>query len=183
VHVILEAAARVLVARGYASANTNRIAEVAGVSVGTVYEYFANKEDVFAALIERELDRLVAAIASRPIDAEGPLGVQIGGLLTAAMGALRFGPGLFRALEQVPEAAFRRRLADARTLVVAFVRDLLEVHRAELRVADLDRAAFVVVSAVEGVGGNASDEAFDGQLAGELVELVQAYLVGSEGAG
>jgi hypothetical protein len=109
--------------------------------------------------------------------------VKIGGLLTAAMGAMRFGPGLFRALEQVPEATFRHRLAHARTLVVAFVRDLLEAHRPELRVADLDRAAFVVVSAVEGVGGNVRDEAFDERLAGELAELVQAYLVGSERRG
>jgi hypothetical protein len=50
-------------------------------------------------------------------------------------------------------------------------------------VADLDRAAFLVVSAVEGVGGNAGDEAFDERLAGELAELVQAYLVGSERRG
>jgi AcrR family transcriptional regulator len=183
VEVILDAAARILVERGYAAATTNRIAEAAGVSVGTVYEYFANKEEVFGALIERELDGLVEAIASRPLDTGEPLGGRIGGLLTAAMRAMRFGPGLFRALEQVPEATFRHRLADARTRVVAFVRDLLEAHRAELRVADLDRAAFVVVSAAEGVGGNASDEVFDEGLAGELAELVQAYLVGSERAG
>jgi AcrR family transcriptional regulator len=182
VDVILESAARILIKRGYVSATTNRIAEAAGVSVGTVYEYFANKEEVFGALIERELDGLVAAIASRPSDAEEPLGMKIGGLLTAAMGAMRFGPGLFRALEQVPEANFRHRLADARTLVITVVRNLLEAHRAELRVSDLDQAAFVVVSAAEGVGGNASDEAFDEQLAYELSDLVQAYLVGGERA-
>ena len=41
---------------------TNRIAEAAGVGVGTVYEYFADKEAVFDALIRRELAALVSAV-------------------------------------------------------------------------------------------------------------------------
>ena len=44
VHLLLEAAARVLQERGYAGATTNRIAQVAGTGVGTLYEYFANKD-------------------------------------------------------------------------------------------------------------------------------------------
>jgi AcrR family transcriptional regulator len=41
VEALLEAAARVLRQRGYSAATTNRIADAAGVSVGTLYEYFA----------------------------------------------------------------------------------------------------------------------------------------------
>jgi AcrR family transcriptional regulator len=50
---ILDAAARVLRKHGYEEATTNRVAEVAGVSVGSLYQYFPNKEALVHALIER----------------------------------------------------------------------------------------------------------------------------------
>jgi AcrR family transcriptional regulator len=58
VAVVLEAAAQVLQREGYARATTNRIAEVAGVSVGTIYQYFGDKDEVFELLIRRELEGL-----------------------------------------------------------------------------------------------------------------------------
>ena len=59
VDAILEAAARVLAEQGYAAASTSRIADVAGVSIGTLYEYFENRDAVFDVLIDRELEKLV----------------------------------------------------------------------------------------------------------------------------
>jgi AcrR family transcriptional regulator len=53
VHAILDAAVRVLAQGGSAAFNTNRLAEVAGVSPGSLYQYFANREMVLAALVER----------------------------------------------------------------------------------------------------------------------------------
>jgi AcrR family transcriptional regulator len=179
VDVVLDAAARVLAERGHASATTNRIAQTAGVSVGTVYEYFANKEAVFEALITRELGRLVDAIASQPLSPEAPIDVKLGALVRGAMAAMRHGPSFYRSLEQVPNAVFRNRLVEARATVVGFVRDLLVEHRDELRVRDSDLAAFVVVSAVEGVGANASEDVFDERLATEVTDLVRAYLAGT----
>jgi len=52
-NAILDGAAQVLVAQGYERATTDRIAERTGVSVGTVYEYFPNKDAIFAALQQR----------------------------------------------------------------------------------------------------------------------------------
>ena len=74
VELLLEAAARVLIKRGYSLASTNRIAEAAGVSVGTLYEYFADKEAVFDALIQREIEALVAAIRYADLRADASLG-------------------------------------------------------------------------------------------------------------
>jgi len=54
VAAILEAGARILVELGYADASTNRIAETAGVSIGSLYEYFPGKEAIFAELRRRE---------------------------------------------------------------------------------------------------------------------------------
>jgi AcrR family transcriptional regulator len=181
--VILEAAARVLLDRGYGGATTNRISEAAGVSVGTVYEYFANKEDVFEALIQREVGVLVRALQGQPPRPGASIVETLTGIIGAGMAAMRHGPELYRSLEQVPGARFRRQLAAARREVVAFVRRLLEVHRAELRVSDLDLAAFVIVGAVEGVAANASRELLDARLACELTELLEGYLVGSARAG
>ena len=42
VEAILDAAAHILVTQGFAAASTNRIAEKAGVSIGSLYQYFPN---------------------------------------------------------------------------------------------------------------------------------------------
>lgn len=47
--IIVEAAARVLEERGFRGFNTNAIAECAGISIGSLYQYFPNKHAVFTA--------------------------------------------------------------------------------------------------------------------------------------
>ncbi|MGE0634088.1 MAG: TetR/AcrR family transcriptional regulator [Pseudobdellovibrionaceae bacterium] len=54
---VIESAARILPALGHARATTNRIAERAGVSIGSLYQYFPNKDAIIASLIERELEK------------------------------------------------------------------------------------------------------------------------------
>src|ERR1700744_2897510 len=53
VDALVAATARILVREGFDKASTNRIAEVAGVSVGSLYQYFPSKEALVAAVIER----------------------------------------------------------------------------------------------------------------------------------
>ncbi len=53
---ILEAAARVFAERGYAGATTNHIAERAGVSIGSLYQYFPNKDTILVALQARHME-------------------------------------------------------------------------------------------------------------------------------
>lgn len=173
---LLEGAAQVLEQRGYARATTNRIADAAGVSVGTVYEYFPDKDALFAALIDRELDALVAAFEAQGVGAELDLEAALLRLVEAGLRAMRFGPELFRALEAVPGATFRRRLGEAREVVVALVAQLLEAHRREVTVSDLDLAAFLVVSAVEGIGANLRSTQLDARLPIEITRLVTCYL-------
>lgn len=55
VELILEAAVRLLAKGGLAALTTNAVAETAGVSIGTLYQYFANKEAILDALADREL--------------------------------------------------------------------------------------------------------------------------------
>src|SRR5260221_954827 len=53
VDALLAATARVLVRDGYDRASTNKVAEAAGVSIGSLYQYFPSKEALVAAVIER----------------------------------------------------------------------------------------------------------------------------------
>ncbi|WP_415914237.1 TetR/AcrR family transcriptional regulator [Paraburkholderia sp. J67] len=62
VEAILEAAARILEHNGFSGYTTNAIAERAGVSVGSLYQYFPNRDALTAALIERESAPLLAAL-------------------------------------------------------------------------------------------------------------------------
>ena len=60
VAVILEAAARILEGKGFEGFNTNAIAEKAGVSIGSLYQYFPSKTALLSAVIEREAEPLLA---------------------------------------------------------------------------------------------------------------------------
>src|SRR5271154_4085726 len=67
VEAVLDAVSRVLKREGVKAVTTNRIAEVAGVSIGSVYQYFPDKRAIFVALHERhiqEIDRLVEHASS-----------------------------------------------------------------------------------------------------------------------
>jgi len=59
---ILEAAARVFAERGFAGATTNRIAERAGVSIGSLYQYFPNKDTILVALHAQHMDSASAVL-------------------------------------------------------------------------------------------------------------------------
>jgi AcrR family transcriptional regulator len=63
VSAILDATVRVLEQEGSDAATTSRIAEVAGVSVGTLYQYFANRDAILDALQDREFCRTASSIA------------------------------------------------------------------------------------------------------------------------
>jgi len=60
VEAILDAASDAVLRHGFAAATTSVIAERAGVSVGTLYQYFSNREAVAAALVLRAMERLLA---------------------------------------------------------------------------------------------------------------------------
>jgi AcrR family transcriptional regulator len=68
VEAIYEATARILQARGREGLNTNLIAETAGVSVGTLYGYFSNKQAILLAMARREMDALRDRVGAALLD-------------------------------------------------------------------------------------------------------------------
>jgi AcrR family transcriptional regulator len=63
VATILEAAARILERHGFAGYNTNAVAGLAGVSIGSLYQYFPNKDALVAALVARETALLLEELS------------------------------------------------------------------------------------------------------------------------
>jgi AcrR family transcriptional regulator len=61
---ILDATARILEREGYEATTTNRIAEVAGISIGSLYEYFPNKQAIVAHTLARTIEEIVLEVSS-----------------------------------------------------------------------------------------------------------------------
>ena len=103
VTTILEGAAQVLEAGGLAAFTTNAVAERAGVSIGTLYQYFADKNALIRALAERELQATLARVRQAllgEIDptAEGRVRVMIRAMITAFRGRQRARKAVLQAL-------------------------------------------------------------------------------------
>jgi AcrR family transcriptional regulator len=177
VQIVLEAGAQVLCKRGYAGATTNHIAEAAGVSVGTIYQYFASKDDLFDALVRNYFTEVIERVGADPIDPWLPFEVSVRKAVERGLLAQRFGPQILRALEQVPNAVLRRRLAEGKQEVIVYFRELLEAYRDSLRPIDLDRAATLLLNASEGIGYNEPQDRYDQRLIDELTSLIVRYLV------
>jgi AcrR family transcriptional regulator len=186
VDALVDATARILVREGFDKASTNRIAEVAGVSVGSLYQYFPSKEALVAAVIERhqqEIMQLVrgelAKVASQPIER----GVRT--LVTMAVKAHRLDPKLHRVLaEQIPRVGKLEKVETFNRGNYALFKAYLESHRAEIRTADLELAAFVCVTSIEALTHTAvlhhdivADEATEA-LVDEATRMVVGYLTG-----
>ncbi len=62
VHAIFEASIQVLLSVGYRKLTTSRVAERAGVSVGTLYQYFPNRQSLIRAVLQRYIAEMSASI-------------------------------------------------------------------------------------------------------------------------
>src|SRR5258707_3593393 len=151
VDALLEATTRVLIKEGYDRASTNRIAEVAGVSIGSLYQYFPSKEALVAAVIDRHTQEISEVTRKALVKAAAlPIEAAAREFVSVAIDGHRVNPRLHGVLaEQIPRVG---RLENIEANVrdgCALVRGYLEAHRDEIDDADLDPAAFVVVTLVE----------------------------------
>lgn len=181
VDAILQATARILVKEGYDRASTNKIAEAAGVSIGSLYQYFPSKEALVAALIERHMEEMTEIVAEAAVRlAHVPIEVAARDIIRTMIDAHAVDPKLHRVLvEQVPRVGRMDKIEDVEGRVRALVRAYLEAHRPELRRKDLDMAAFVVVHVVEALTHFAvlmRPELLDDRLVDEMTDVLVRYL-------
>src|SRR5215475_11789935 len=140
VAALLEATAYVLVREGYARASTNRIAKVAGVNIGSLYQYFPSKDALIAELIDRHLEEIARVLGVGLAEAaSAPIPDAVRALVRAHLAIHARDPKLHRALlEQVPRAERLNPIARFRARMIDVVRAFLAEKRGALRVSDLD---------------------------------------------
>ncbi len=184
VDAILSATARILVKEGYDRASTNRIAEAAGVSVGSLYQYFPSKEALVAALIEKHSQEMLGTLESRAAmhGPAAPLRAMVRDVVHAMIEAHRVDPKLHRVLmEQVPRVGALKRLSELDDRALALIRAYLELRRLEIRPKNLKLAAFLMSSLVEAVTHGAvlmhPEYLVDEALIDETTEVICRYLL------
>jgi len=151
VEALIEATARILMKDGYDRASTNRIAEAAGVSIGSLYQYFPSKEALVAAVIDRHTQGMMQVVRDALVKvAMRPIEEAARELVRVMIDAHRVNPKLHRVLvEQVPRVGRLDNIQAIDREAYALVRAYLEAHRDEVGIADTDMAAFVCVTTVE----------------------------------
>jgi AcrR family transcriptional regulator len=186
VDAIVDATARVLVSDGYDALSTNRVAQEAGVSVGSLYQYFPGKEALVAAVMEQYASRMQENIASRMANAPPAATAEdvATEMIRAMLAAQQAEPRLHRALvEQVPRIGALRRLHELFTNYERLVEAWLLENIERIEVKDAKMAAFVLVAAVEGLVNRATldrpDLVASGKLEEQILRLVLAYVVPS----
>jgi AcrR family transcriptional regulator len=139
VEAILEGAAHILERDGIAGYNTNAVAERAGVSIGSFYQYFPNKDALTAALVDRETQLLIDDIGIAAAQADPATRVRL--MVRAAIAHQTRRPALARALDveerRLPLHERDRRVTEAVSRAIpddgsagVTVEDLLAIIRA-----------------------------------------------------
>lgn len=150
VDAVLDAVVRILKREGFSAVTTNRIAEVAGVSIGSVYQYFPDKQAIFVALHQRHIDQIDRMVETKLIEhAESSLDNLMRAMIEGMIEAHSADPELYELLvTEVPHRAdgtrgFAMRLHGAFRLALASREHELTKGR------ELDELVFVVTHMVE----------------------------------
>jgi AcrR family transcriptional regulator len=184
VGAILEATVQILDREGLESATMAHIAEVAGVSVGSIYQYYSHRDAILNALQDREFARSLALV--QELLADGNLAQSPQQTVTAVVrglaGLYRASPGLHRVLTMEGLRVAKADRVHAFDLrVIEVVRHFLLATSAPMRPKNVEAAAFVVVQAVRATMLACLLERPPGldeqTLIQEVVDLVLCYLV------
>lgn len=183
VEAILQATARIFSKQASNSLSTNRIAEVAGVSIGSLYQYFPNKAAIVNQLIEREQTKMHTKILQSlkdPKDSsiDGAIQKIVDCVVEQFIDQKNLIAKLFVSafqLEQVDAALLRRKH------LIKEIEEVLKQHLSEKvnpeRVGSL---AFIITNATIGVLSVATIEGFVSltadELKKELFHLIKGYL-------
>jgi AcrR family transcriptional regulator len=193
VKAIEEACSRILAAEGPAAVNTNRIAEVAGVNIASVYRYFPNKDAILAEIYERQLELEGATLdalhaRAAEIDAlplEGTLRLLVDVYAEHRLRLLRLHEDFYRRHHEAFDLAARasdRYAHSWQKQSSVWLGGVLAQHARELGAIDLPRAGFIVLSALRGVMDAAvkqrPEDLAEPLFRAEVVRLLERYLRG-----
>lgn len=181
VNAIVEAAAQVF-QRGGVEISTNAIAERAGVSIGSLYEYFPDKDGLIAAILERCAQRTLDVLSLEAArQASAPLAQAIAAVVDVlldeqerqrAITGVLLGQPVYVPLvhaDQTMTDKYRQALVT-----------LLSTRRDEIRVLDLEQAAYLLLQGLDGMfdalAVSRPEYLADPAFRGALKHLVLCYL-------
>jgi len=183
VEAILKATSKVLVEEGYDRASTNRVAQAAGVSIGSLYQYFPSKEALVAALVEEHLGKMNGLLATHLETVTGSdLASDTRSLVNGLIAAYRWEPRLHHVLcQEVPKVGELRRVYEFEQRLGEVARGQLEGMRGRIGHDDVETAIFVLVNAVPSILRAAVQRDAEGRqdelLASEVTQLILRYLI------
>jgi len=150
VEAVLDAVIRLLKRQGTRAITTNRIAEVAGVSIGSLYQYFPDKRAIFSALHQRHVDQIDRLVQTTLVEhASSSLEQLIRAMVEAMVEAHAPDSELYELLmTEVPHRADGTRDFSVR-LHGAFLLAISSRARELKKGRDLNKAVFVVTHMVE----------------------------------
>lgn len=144
VEAILTATTHILTENGYDQLTTNRVAERAGVSIGSLYQYFPNKEALIFALAEHHANEMVQ-LAQHHLEglSDRPISEVLGQIVKAALAAHAVNPKLHRVLhKQIPHSEVMQRLDQAKMENV--LRSFFVQRSDQLQPKNLELTVFMV---------------------------------------
>lgn len=180
VDALLKATAQILVAEGYERATTNRVAERAGVSIGSLYQYFDNKEALVLELLRQHFCRLEEVLHTAMVRvADAPLEEAVAEMIHALMAVESLNPELTHVImNQLPRVGDFAIISDFESRIEERVAAILVADEIYPREPVL--AAQVIVRAVGGLVRStllrAPGALRDGALKQEITALVLGYL-------
>jgi AcrR family transcriptional regulator len=179
VGAIVEAATRILSDEGWAGFNTNKVAEAAGVSIGSFYQYFPSKLSLVEAIRHRHIEDCLA-VMKRAAKGGKPLPAFAEELVRDLIAVHSIHPGLHRVLlDEAPSAEAFRNPQDAFEQEYLANYTTAVGHYRKGRAGSSNQAVALILSdAVDGVIHNAARRGTlqNSEVAAELVRLVTAYL-------
>lgn len=151
VDAILSATAHILSREGLEKATTNHVAAKAGVSIGSLYQYFPNKESLIRALNDRHTREILALLTARFAEVrEAPIPAAVRAIVQAMVEVHRVDPALHRVLVQAtPAVGAQEETRKLEEAAAALLVGFFQARAAELRPLDFELSAFLLVQSVE----------------------------------
>ena len=175
IRTILDAAILVLIDEGFERSTTNRIASRAGYSVGTLYQYFDDKDDIYGTIVDEALMKLTESTSNVTI--QPTLIETLRTWLELVLASLEQDPATIQALITLINGRYlEKQLAMFDDLVASTAR-LLEAHRDVIVVDNLELAAGVIIAATSGLTASEIASVLESQeMVQHILRLQFAYL-------
>ncbi len=181
VKALIDATAKVIQQQGLDSTTTARIAEVAGVSVGSLYQYFGDKDGLIEALMESLADDIGAGLKRLPLPDNVAIDAMVGSAIRFGFAVLNSRDGLYLELVRNWHRLPTNRVVD---VLQQHFMDLARLyflrHYRDYPIRNLEVRVFIVTNSVlftmvrhisQGNGLIREDE-----LASELTRMVAGYM-------